>query len=362
VPAKGDVLKRFLFLARNVLESNFKRLAFPYKLTFAVTYKCNLECKICMIWKKAQREELLVEEIDRFFRKSNNFSWIDLTGGEIFLRKDISEIVKIILRRCRNLKILHFPTNGQFTAQALDLVSIINNGGKVKPVVSVSIEGEEGISDEIRGEGTWGRALQSYDLLKRSKVGYVSLGITLSKHNAALLNIGKLVDSINRRSEYFKEDDLHYNLAHYSSHYYNNNSDSVLDDPLIIEGVKREISGRISERFSIRRFLERNYLYFMSDYAALRKVLLPCQAMSASCFLDPYGDIYPCSIFSKKLKNIGDISYDLSSYWKSPEAKEAFEGIKSGICPGCWSPCEAYQAILGNLRKTLFANSVGMGN
>ena len=103
----GALYLRYLLL-KKIFLSNFLRLRFPYKLTFTLTYKCNLECKTCFIWKKKHQEELTLNEIDRFFKKSNSFSWIDLTGGEIFLREDLLDILEIIFKHCRNLCILHF--------------------------------------------------------------------------------------------------------------------------------------------------------------------------------------------------------------------------------------------------------------
>src|SRR5262245_26332296 len=99
-----------LNLAKNILASNTGRLSFPYKLTFVVTYWCNYRCKTCNIWQKTPKDELTLDEITEFFRKSNRFNWIDFTGGEVWLRKDFVGIVEAALRHCRNLVLIHFPT------------------------------------------------------------------------------------------------------------------------------------------------------------------------------------------------------------------------------------------------------------
>jgi len=76
---------------------------------------------------------------------------------------------------------------------------------------------------------------------------------------------------------------------------------------------------------------------------------LPCKALSVSCFIDPYGTIYPCTIFNKKLGNLRQANYNLKKIWNSKKSAEVRKLIKENKCPGCWTPCEAYQTILGNL-------------
>ena len=102
-------------LAHNILTSNHRRLPFPYKLTFVTTYWCNYKCKTCNIWQRRPKDELSLDEIRRFFQQSNRFNWIDFTGGEVWLRKDFPEIIEAALDHCKDLILVHFPTNGYFT-------------------------------------------------------------------------------------------------------------------------------------------------------------------------------------------------------------------------------------------------------
>jgi len=76
-------MKEFNFI-KGIIFSNFKRLDCPYKLTFALTYRCNSRCQICQIWKKKKHKELSLLEIEKFFTINDFFNWIDLTGGEVF--------------------------------------------------------------------------------------------------------------------------------------------------------------------------------------------------------------------------------------------------------------------------------------
>jgi molybdenum cofactor biosynthesis enzyme MoaA len=136
------MIRQYLHLGGQVALSNVQRLSFPYKLTFAVTYRCNERCKTCNIWKKKPADELSTKEIERFFCNSNGFSWVDLTGGEPSLRKDFVDICGAIYRHNKNLLLLHFPTNGYLTNKIVSDVKKIRKMDSIsRIVITVSTDG-----------------------------------------------------------------------------------------------------------------------------------------------------------------------------------------------------------------------------
>jgi MoaA/NifB/PqqE/SkfB family radical SAM enzyme len=84
---------------------------------------------------------------------------------------------------------------------------------------------------------------------------------------------------------------------------------------------------------------------------------LTCRAASASFFIDPYGNVYPCLFIGDALGNVKDER--LSKICSSKAAWEARSKISRGGCPGCWVECEAYREIIrdkmGLLRTALNA-------
>jgi len=102
-------------LAGRALEANVRRPTHPYKLTFCLTFWCNYRCETCNIWHMKPRDELKLDEIREFFHRSKRFVWVDLTGGEVWLRKDFVDICEALTTECKNLLLLHFPTNGYLT-------------------------------------------------------------------------------------------------------------------------------------------------------------------------------------------------------------------------------------------------------
>lgn len=75
---------------------------------------------------------------------------------------------------------------------------------------------------------------------------------------------------------------------------------------------------------------------------------MPCHALRASCFVDPWGVVYPCITYAKPVGNLRETGMRLAPIWNGGEAVDVQKEIWQGRCPQCWTACEAYQSILGN--------------
>lgn len=340
---------RYLMLKRIFL-SNFLRLKFPYKLTFALTYRCNLRCKTCFIWKKELKDRLTLNEIEAFFRKSNRFSWIDLTGGEIFLRNDLLDIVEIIFRYSRFLSILHFPTNGQLTEKIINITKKIQRFKRnINLVITVSMDGPQELNDEIRGKkGGWLNSLNTFIELRKLGFKFVYLGYTLSKYNSSS-TLQDMLLSVKRFYPDIDYNDIHINIAHTSEHYFNNASLQLMPDDFSTKNIDKFLK---RGNGIIKNFLEQRYLRLIPNYVSSKQIPLRCQALASTCFIDPYGDIYPCSLYDRRICNIKDIDYDLYKFWNEDRVQSIRKEILNKRCKGCWTPCEAYPAILGSILKS----------
>jgi len=294
------------------------------------------------------KQELSTGEIYKFFSKSNKFSWIDLTGGEPLLRNDLVEIAGIIKEKCKRLYLLHFPTNGSMPDLLEKRVREMIKLRFKSFIVSISLDGTKEIHDKIRGvSGSFEKSIESFKRLKglKNRSFNVYLGLTLSRFNVGLLD--DVYDELAQHG--INKDNLHVNIFHSSGHYYGNKgSGNTIDMNKRIANdlkkVKRGLTGPVS-------YLERKYIKLARRYLETGQTPLKCRALSVSCFMDPCGNVYPCSIFDKKIGNIRKYNYDLRSVWKSDEAKKIRKLVLQGKCPQCWTPCEAYQTILGNLLR-----------
>ncbi len=347
-------MKDELILTKQILVSNFKDVKFPYKLNFCLTYKCNSKCLSCDIWKIKSANELTVDEIKKFFEYSNKFSWIDVTGGEVFLRKDIIQIIDIILQSCKDLYHLHIPTNSIITQLTVDRIREIL---KLRPkprkfTITLSIDGPPELHDYVRGvEDNWASVMKAYNELREFENNNFKIffGFTLSK-----LNLGKFHETVLAVQKEFpqvKYEDFHMNIAHTSGHYYNNDDFDIgvnSDKEKFIEEVEA-FRLRKKKIFNPINNLENKYLNYAKKYIMSGETPIDCKSLASSVFLDPYGNVFPCSIWDKKIGNIRDFEFNLSKLLKEKIVKELREQINEKSCPNCWTPCEAYQSILGSL-------------
>jgi len=332
-------------LLRNIFISNFKRLALPYKINLALTYKCNLRCKICKIWRYPSQDELSIENIEIFFRNLNNLSWIDLTGGEVTTREDIVEIIKVIMRNSKNVLIFHISTNGQLPEKTLLLAKEILKFN-LSSIISISIDGPAILNDQLRGvPGAYLKSIETFKKLKELiRVGHYYLNCTISNYNVDYIE--DLLVSLKRDIPNFIPSDIYFNIFHNSSHYYHNQD---------IDGFSKISFDSIKKYFSlsakgnpIKVFLEKEYIKGLVKYCQGDKFPVSCQALNSSCFINPQGMVYPCGIYNRPLGKLKDYDFELRKIWNSYNTLKIREEISQKKCPGCWTPCEAYPAILGS--------------
>lgn len=344
--------KPYFKLMERVADTHLGRPGYPFKLTYCVTFWCNYECKTCNIWKMRPKNELRTEEIDAFFRKNPGFLWVDLTGGEVWLRKDFPDVCKIVLERCPDLLLLHFPTNGYLTDKIVAGVESIVERRPERLIITVSMDGDEEVNDYVRGiQGGWKRQIETFKQLHATKGVRVVLGMTLSGYN---------VDEFPRAFEAAKAEcpwltyrDFHVNIVHNSDHYFGNT-----DLGLRKQVSPEQLADAVTQYRKLRgfprdpvAFLEYEYLRRVGTYLRTGVTPTRCHALRSSCFIDSWGQVFPCTIYSRRLGSLREVDFDLSAIWNSAEAKQVQKEIWEFDCPQCWTPCEAYQSILGNLLR-----------
>ena len=67
--------------------------------------------------------------------------------------------------------------------------------------------------------------------------------------------------------------------------------------------------------------VRRRYVRLYKRFLAEHRCPLPCQALSATCFLDPTGDLYPCIVYRMTLANVRNLTGDFRELWASPAAR-----------------------------------------
>lgn len=339
-------------LAYRVFRSNITDLVLPYRLTFALTNRCQARCAMCNIWKKTAGDELSLEEITTVFRKADRFSWVNLTGGEIFLRPDIQSIMHAVIRESPDLYLMNFPTNGLLTDEIVATVdSILANTRLPRLIVTISLDGPLDLHDRIRGvPGIFSSAVATFQALRerRSSRFSVFFGFTLQEANIS--SFDETVRAVRGIIGGCSADDFHVNMAHISGHYYGNTRFDGTPNAMVAAEVLQRISrSRKTRLLDPVAILEHRYQRIAKTYLSTGRVPLVCQAASASCFIDPGGVVYPCIGMDSPIGSLRDNNYDLYSIWRSSDRLRIRDAARAGVCPGCWTPCEAYQTLLANL-------------
>ena len=320
---------------------------------FAVTDKCNGRCKMCNIWNTPPRPEPQIEQIQAFFTENKatlrNLRFIQLTGGEPYLREDLPEIAETIheaLPEC----MIWIPTNGLLPEQIHETTNrIIEKIGGSRLGVTVSLDGDAEVNDAQRGvEGSFRNAVSTIKNLAELKQRYrlrLSTGFTVTESNYVY---APYVQKI----AYRLGSEFSFRPVNLSEHYYKNTEQAPLDREEILPYLDY-IAVNLRQRKGLVRAVT-NYAYIKGAKQFIKgKRTLPCTAGTESIYIDTVGDVYPCLVMNHKLGNI--YQHSLEDILASPSAWEAREQIEKQACPSCWLECEVYRELVKDRKRLLDA-------
>ena len=349
---KNDkMFKQLAKIGSSVFMSNFTMPSHPYKLNFCITYRCNSRCKTCNIWKSAPKKELSLAEITKFAEKNRFFSWIEFTGGEVFLRPDFVEIVNVFNNTSHPF-LITFPTNCLANeSTVLSKIDKILSIGIPKVAITLSLDGNEVMHDFIRGvPGNFKKTISLfkhlYEMKKTHRNLFIIFGYTLSKYNQGRFR--ETFDAVKKLIPYISYNDFHINIAQASGNYYDNEREfnAIAPDAKI---AASEIAFLLKKRkfeINVVQHIESKFLNNLIIFLQEGIQPMKSRSMIDSLFLDSYGNVYPSIMWNKKLGNIIETSFNLDRIWNSKTAQEVRKAIVQGNEPMQWTSCEAYQSIL----------------
>jgi radical SAM protein with 4Fe4S-binding SPASM domain len=125
------------------------KIPHPSSMWLEVTMRCNLNCRMChqKDLRRVKQTELTLEEINSITDQARKHSidLIELTGGELFIRKDIIDILKYI-----NKNKIYTKLNNNGTLINSEHMTEMKKLHYLESLV-FSIDGPEQIHNEIRG-------------------------------------------------------------------------------------------------------------------------------------------------------------------------------------------------------------------
>lgn len=344
-------------LGLEAVRSNFMRLRHPYKLNFAVTYRCQSRCSSCSIWKQKPRQELTLDEIKEFARKNTHFRWLGLTGGEPFLRGDLVEVVDAFRQHSKGLYLVAMPTNSLSSEDMIaDRIASIFELGVPRVIITLSLDGYRGLNDRIRGvsgsfDKVMGMARRLREMQKTWKGLSFSFGYTMSKLNEGSLE--QTYQAVGKELGGVTYNDFHANMGQVSGIYYDNIGADIQADRIAMADELDSFINKRHMELGIAPLIEGVFLKKLVYYMRTGRQPIRSRSLDASLFLTSDGNVYPSIMWDRKLGNVRDTDYDLGPIWQSKEAEETRSLIREGKEPSSWTACEAYQSITGHLPSFL---------
>lgn len=315
----------------------------PELLCLFVTTRCEGKCKHCFDWRRRgpdrEAEELSFDEWIEVSRKLSSPYFLIMTGGEPFLREDITELVEAFARNSRP-RVLAIPTSGNHPEVVEDSVRrmLMNLPAETRLSLNVSIDGVGEMHDRIRGvPGIFDRAVETVARLRELAESDPALGVgvvtVISRHNQDhLREIMELVlDQLGisiwapflTRGESRDSTAGDVDIERYVEI-------SRLLEQRILQGSYQEYRGFMGARINNAKNVVRREVIQRTVLEGRR--IVPCLAGRHSAVVWSNGDVHPCELLDAPMGNLRECDYDLRRLWKSTSASEARSRVISAGC------------------------------
>jgi MoaA/NifB/PqqE/SkfB family radical SAM enzyme len=187
-------------IQRFVQEGTGRADRLPMGAVYEATMRCNLHCEFCYVGdflnlEGEWRQELSLEALAKAFPDQDGLQ-INLTGGEIFMRKDIMSVLDLF--REKGYACGYLTTNGTIISdERAEALAELASLGFLKHI-SVSVDGPKDLHDAARGlKGTFERTTQGLRRLQeaaRRKGAPLRVSINTTVAHESLDALHQMVD------------------------------------------------------------------------------------------------------------------------------------------------------------------------
>lgn len=190
-----DYLKDWLLeLYLKIQKIKLNNLKTPLGLILYVTNQCNARCSHCFYWQELNNfeDELNLEQIKKIACSLKHpLNTLSLTGGEPFLRDDVSEICSLFVKY-NSTKKINITSNGFFTEKIVSSVeNILKSNSKLDLNVQISLDALKEMHNNIRGIGIFEKAVNTIKKLailqSQNPNFHITIQTTVSKTNLSQL-------------------------------------------------------------------------------------------------------------------------------------------------------------------------------
>lgn len=311
------------------------KIPLPKEICIILTYRCNAKCNMCDVWHHPTKssEEITIDDVKKL---PSGFRFINITGGEPFVRKDIEEIIGVVRQKTQRIVI---STNGFFTEKIITLFQKYPDLG-----IRISIEGLQKANDAIRGiPDGFDRGLRTLLTLRRMGIKDIGFGMTVQDMNCK--DLVPLYELSNALGYEFATATLH------NSHYFHK-LDNRIENKDAVSAEFAKLIAELLKSNSLKKWFRAYFNYGLMNYINGGKRFLQCEMGSESCFLDPSGDLLPCNGMEVKMP-MGNIRVQsFVDIWNSERAKKVRDAV-AACNKQCWMVGNAAPVIKKHVRIPL---------
>ena len=286
----------------------------PQLVVANITYRCNLKCKTCLVWKNTKKE-LSTEDWKKIFDDlyDNNFKSVLFQGGEVFLRRDWYELTKYAKDIGYRVSL---TTNGT-------LLHLYKEKLRVFDHITISLDSLKK-HDQIRGvRGIFQKVINNINLLKEIDVPF-SINSVIAPYNYKEIPdlvrfaekkgaVGLNLILVSPSSFAFGEEKLSNDLINFDFNELGKIYKSAIKHPLVVNSSK-----------------------YYDLY--IKRIVTPVKARCISPYIsinvEPDGEVRPCC---GTLPSVGNLAEDtFSRIWNS----ELYRGVRIKALKGDHPICQ----------------------
>lgn len=161
-----------------------------------VTNHCNFRCSHCFIDFSPKRD-MKLEDYQRLGKQVPELFWLDIAGGEPFLRKDLADIIS-----CFKFQVVQIPTNGSLPDLVINQLKRMKEMIKGQITISLSLDGLKEKHEQIRGApGNWDQVWDTFERIR--SLGDISIKINTVINNSNVDQIIPLMKEVRKHEPEF---------------------------------------------------------------------------------------------------------------------------------------------------------------
>jgi len=359
-------------MAGNTLSTLFRLghslLSHPSYLILYVTNKCDLSCPFCFNQdnRQTQMAEMTVSEMQVLAGSCRHLFELLLSGGEPFLRQDLTDILMTFIRESQP-GVIAIPTHGGHTALIEDCMKkILPKTRQTRLHINLSIDDIGSKHDELRGKtGLFLQLKETARILHGLKQKHPNLWIGVNTVVGAH-NDDHIKDIIHCVKTEIRPD-IH-DIGLERDMVISNTPETILRQYQRLEAFRTQFYGSPSGPEAV---LHKAVMTHFLDSVQNGKPVINCLGGRNLVTITANGDVYPCEPFWLEpdhfnafpetcLGNLRDFSGRLDSLLKSRQAVEIIRKIKKGHC-SCFWECALFCSILFSPRGWLRMVKPGLG-